>query len=156
MRTTTSMARKIPLTKGLFAIVDDEDYELVSRYKWHAHKTSAGGRKWYALHTERRPDGSKLHIRMHRLICGLPPFKEDPTQSIPDHLDSDGLNNRKSNLRVTKQRKNMLSNPNWSRGENIPPPPSVGDDYEICEDCSGRTPAKGLHICDGCAEAIWG
>jgi hypothetical protein len=35
--------RYIPLTRGLFAIVDTEDYEWLSRYKWQAHRTPCGG-----------------------------------------------------------------------------------------------------------------
>lgn len=85
----------IPLTQGKFAIVDDEDYEFVSRYKWHANKN---GNVWYARRTDRGRT-----IMMHWLIMG---------GKNVDHINGNGLDNRRENLRfatTTEQARNRPS-----------------------------------------------
>lgn len=82
----------IPLTKGKTAIIDDEDYELVSKYSWSATKS---GNRWYAKATIRKGE-KQTTIRMHRLIMGV----TNPKQLV-DHEKGNGLDNRKSNLRKT-------------------------------------------------------
>lgn len=89
--------KKIPLTQGKFAIVDDKDYEMLSQHKWYAHK---GGRTYYAYgHTR---DGTKLHtVIMHRAILR-------PRQGLQiDHCDGNGLNNQRDNLRPCTQSQNQ-------------------------------------------------
>lgn len=75
----------IELSSNKIAMVDDEDYERLSRFKWSATGTGA---LWYAY---RRQDG--VHLRMHRYILGAEKGEE------VDHRDGDGLNNQKYNLR---------------------------------------------------------
>lgn len=89
--------REIPLDKGMVALVDDADYELVNQYKWYALKCD---RCWYAFHTLPRVDGKKKTIRMHRLIMGFP-------TNVVDHIDHDGLNNQRSNLRHATNAQNI-------------------------------------------------
>ena len=101
--------RKIKLTKGLFALVDDEDYEALSMHKWQASHESRGT-KHYAVRFVKR-DGRNVKIRMHREIMGL--NKESPL--VVDHLDGDGLDNRKCNLEVTTQSQNMRRVKRWKR-----------------------------------------
>jgi hypothetical protein len=81
--------KRIPLTQGQFAIVDDADYERVAPYKWCA-AWSEGSRTFYALH---QFSGQKNLTPMHRLILCLQKGEQ------VDHRDHDGLNNRRSNLR---------------------------------------------------------
>lgn len=83
--------RQIPLTKGLIAIVDDCDYEPISKHKWRATKTKRG--KWYAISTIRFPLGNWETVYMHRLITNAPVGIE------VDHKNGNGLDNRRSNLR---------------------------------------------------------
>jgi len=90
---TLKGARLIELTFGKYAIVDAEDYERLSKYKWHAVKE---GRCWYAK-TLRR---NGLTMRMHRLILSA------PRHLFVDHIDHNGLNNRKSNLRLCTHKQN--------------------------------------------------
>ena len=85
------MTIKIPLTQGRVAIIDEEDWQLVSQYNWYADFT---GYTWYALTNVRRADGKKRILRMHRLILGLTDSKIQA-----DHADGDGLNNQRNNLR---------------------------------------------------------
>lgn len=79
--------KKIPLTKGKFAIIDDEDYSLVSKYKWYY---SHG----YAVYK------NKNILFMHRLILNT------PKESYTDHINGDKLDNRRCNLRLCSKSQN--------------------------------------------------
>jgi hypothetical protein len=79
--------KSIPLTKGLSAVVDDEDYHLVAQFKWFAQ---ANGRTHYAA--RRTGSGGQL-VLMHRLI------NNTPAGLLTDHRDGNGLNNVRGNLR---------------------------------------------------------
>jgi hypothetical protein len=88
--------KRIPLTQGQFAIVDNADYELVVRYKWCA-VWSEGSRTFYAAHMF--PGENKL-TPMHRFIMGL--YGRQQT----DHRNHNGLDNRRSNLRKANPHQN--------------------------------------------------
>jgi hypothetical protein len=85
--------REIPLTQGKVALVDDEDFELISQYKWHAQR---GGSTWYAY----RSSGVKS-ISMHRQIA------QPPDEKFIDHRDGNGLNNTRKNLRECTNQQNQ-------------------------------------------------
>jgi hypothetical protein len=86
---------EIPLTRGKIALVDDADFETVSRYKWRAVKNEAFGQTyWYAQAHLPMVDGRRKDVKMHRLIMGAP----DGVQV--DHRDFDGLNNQRYNIRI--------------------------------------------------------
>ena len=86
--------KQIPLSRGQFAIVDDEDYDhLVARGKWHCTRSG------YAVRTEKQL-GRKVYIFMHRLIVNAPKNK------VADHIDRNSLNNQRSNLRICTQAEN--------------------------------------------------
>lgn len=74
-----------------FALVDDEDYESLARWRWSA---DADG---YAIRTWRDADGRGHTVRMHRAVLGLQ--LGDPR--LVDHINRDRLDNRKQNLRFT-------------------------------------------------------
>jgi hypothetical protein len=78
--------RLIPLTRGKFAIVDAEDYPRLSRYTWFAEGTD---KNCYAV----RKAGGKT-LKMHRVIM------QAPDDLVVDHIDHNGLHNRKQNLRL--------------------------------------------------------
>lgn len=86
---------RIALTKGQFAIIDDADYEMVSRYRWRARwaKTS---RSYYAVSRLPGSNGKCVTILMHRVILGL--NYRDGLQG--DHVNHDTLDNRRLNLRI--------------------------------------------------------
>jgi hypothetical protein len=86
----------IPLTKGLFAAVDDSDYDHLQEYKWFATK---GRNKFYAGRCVWRNRRS-ITILMHREI-----LRPKPNEQI-DHADGNPLNNQKSNLRVATPAQN--------------------------------------------------
>jgi len=95
--------KEIPLTQGKVAIVDDEDYPLVSQYKWHADCQLG---MWYAI------SGKHPQITMHRLILGLQPGDGEGV----DHVDRNGLNNRRSNIRIATRSQNMANTKKSSGG----------------------------------------
>ena len=90
---------EIPLTQGKVALIDDEDWDLVSGYKWHASKVL---NTYYARTRVKRADGSKTFLYMHRLLLGLVGRKVKA-----DHRDGDGLNNRRENLRSCSHAENL-------------------------------------------------
>lgn len=82
---------QIELTKGLYALIDEEDYQLVSELKWYADVRKVNA---YAVRKTKK-DGV---LKMHRYILEKHGF--DLTGKEVDHINCDGLDNRKENLRV--------------------------------------------------------
>jgi hypothetical protein len=84
-----------------YAIVDAEDYEKISKYEWHFYENQSGGR--YAVRL-----GGWKNIFMHREIMNAPPFSSAQGRSgkIVDHIDRNGLNNTKKNLRFVTRAEN--------------------------------------------------
>lgn len=93
------MAQSILLTRGLVAIVDDEDYEALSPYRWRV--LGRAGR-WYA-YRQWREGGMRRHLSMSRLIVGA------QRGQIVDHVNRDTLDNRRSNLRIVTRSANALN-----------------------------------------------
>ena len=90
---------------GRVALVDDEDYELVTRYRWHVLELQNPGCRPvgpYAV-TQITQGGRRVELFMHTLITGYP---------MTDHIDHNGLNNVRSNLRsATASQNNYNSRP---------------------------------------------
>lgn len=93
--------KKIPLTKGKFALVDNEDYErLTAMKKWHFNSNGyAAKSKNYIKENGKR---SCKELVMHRVIMGL----SSGDGFEVDHINGDKLDNRKSNLRVCSSAEN--------------------------------------------------
>lgn len=77
----------IALSQGQSATVDDEDFETLSKFKWHAWR---GRGCFYAFRNMTAPNGRRTTQAMHVFLVGQPGV---------DHKDGDGLNNRRGNLR---------------------------------------------------------
>lgn len=90
------MAQEITLSRGKFAIVDEEDFEWLNQYKWFAVK-SKGSKSWYAV---RRIDIShkSYSILMHREIMQADIIEYNGQRLDVHHFDNDGLNNRRNNM----------------------------------------------------------
>lgn len=91
----------IELTQGKFAMVDDEDFEKLSDFKWHAHTRKGRDHTFYARRNGNyRPGNRTDAIYMHRVVMNV------SENEMIDHIDRNGLNNQKSNLRITTQSNN--------------------------------------------------
>lgn len=86
----------VPLSRGKFAMVDDEVFDMVSQFKWYLDSTSG-------IEYARRSfikNGKKSSQRIHQLILDTPPGMQI------DHIDMNGLNNQMSNLRISNKGQN--------------------------------------------------
>ena len=92
------MAKEIQLTKGKVAIVDDEDFEYLNQWKWYAHKTNT--LNFYAERSM-RINGKKTFILMHRVIMNT------DKHLVVDHINGNGLDNTKLNLRNCTNSENI-------------------------------------------------
>jgi len=97
--------RLIYLTKGRVTVVDEEDYDNLSQYKWHY---SIDG---YPRRSGSLKDGELRHksIFMHRVIMG-----ESNNLEI-DHINGDKLDNRKANLRFATRQQNIFNRRKWAK-----------------------------------------
>jgi hypothetical protein len=92
--------RRIPLTQGKYAIVDPEDYERLSKYKWHAIKSRNTFYASRSIHLGKR---KWKHIKMHREVLN------PPDHLFVDHINHRGYDNRKANLRTATHRQNSYN-----------------------------------------------
>lgn len=94
-----------PKHPNTFTLVDDEDYEWLNQWKWRAKK---GYSTFYVI---RSVKGRPRTLRMHRLIM------EAPSDMEVDHINHNGLDNQRSNLRLcthNQQQYNRLPTKNVS------------------------------------------
>ena len=93
----------IPLTKGLAAIVDPEMVPILEQHNWFAKLDVRSG-EHYAGRWPSRSSGSRKYIHMARIVLGL---SVDDIDFVPDHINRDKLDNRRSNLRVATHVENL-------------------------------------------------
>lgn len=98
------MCKQIPLTKGKECLIDDRDFESVSSYKWFLVQGSKSnfyaGRNIYEK-------GKKITLLMHRYLM-------NPARGMSvDHIDGNGLNNQRINLRICTHQENI-----WNAKKN--------------------------------------
>lgn len=116
--------KTIPLTRGFEAIVDDDDYECLSKFNWCASSVTGKKNKFpYAMRgfslDEWKTQEAYL---MHRVIISA------PKGVGVDHINKNTLDNRKANLRLANQTQNMRN-----RGKTV----------------LNKTGFKGVHIQNG-------
>jgi len=88
---------EIPLTRGKVALIDIEDYERVSQYRWYANLFSEN---WYAA---TKGLDHKTTIMLHRFILNPKPEEEI------DHINHNGLDDRRCNMRIATHQQNMMN-----------------------------------------------
>jgi len=103
--------KEIALTQGKTVLVDDQDYECLNQWKWCARQ---GRHTFYARRNIRVTKGKQKQtpLYMHRVILGLQP--DDKRQC--DHIDGNGLNNQRTNLRICTHIQNLQSQRSWKIG----------------------------------------
>ena len=84
--------KTIELTQGEVMVVDDCDFELLSKFKWHVLKDRNGYKTAIVM------------LRASRAIAG-----NVPSGMVVDHINGDSLDNRRENLRITNRRDNCLN-----------------------------------------------
>lgn len=90
--------KEIPLTRGMVGLIDDEDYALVSLYKWCVR-----GKNHLYVGRSVRFSGKVVFIWLHRFLMG--PGKE----LVVDHINGNGLDNRRINLRICSVQQNNFN-----------------------------------------------
>lgn len=91
----------VPLTRGAFAVVDDDDFERVAAHKW---SVSEGKQNLYA---QARVDGER--VLMHRWLLDAPKGYE------VDHANGMSLDNRRENLKVCTRTENLQNRPRYAK-----------------------------------------
>jgi len=99
--------KEIKLNHGYVAQVDDEDYEYINQWNWYISKS---GDVNYARR-DIKVNGKQKHLWMHRVILKIPDDMET------DHIDRDGLNNQKGNLRTSTRAQNNINRKTWGKSK---------------------------------------
>lgn len=99
--------KKIKLTQGKFALVDNEDFEYLNQWKWHFVYDGYNG---YAYRNVHKINNKRTSITMHRVL-----MKAKKGQII-DHINHNGLDNRKANLRYCNLSQNAANRKHNKRG----------------------------------------
>ena len=92
--------KTIPLTRGLVAVVDDEDWYRLVGYSWRAHKDSRTG-EYRAIRSLRRVSGRRPCSYMSREVVGM-----IPDGLLVDHINHNTLDNRRENLSLVSNSQN--------------------------------------------------
>lgn len=95
--------KEITLSRDLKAQVDDEDYDYINKWKWSAMPR---GKNFYAIRIKKINGKNKTFLMHREIIKNIPEGKEI------DHVDRNGLNNQKSNLRIVDHRENLKNSRN--------------------------------------------
>ncbi len=101
--------KKIFLTRGKYALVDDEDYDRLMEHSWAwVPATSSKSNKGYAVRKGSKRKGEPRTVQMHREILGI--IRENDGVFV-DHINLNSLDNRKVNLRLVGIQANSFNRP---------------------------------------------
>lgn len=92
------MVARIPLSRGMFALVDDRDAERISALRWTAQRSDKSESNFYATAFRNRAT-----VYMHRVVI------DAPRGLLVDHINGNGLDNRRSNLRLADRSQNNVN-----------------------------------------------
>lgn len=85
------MTKEISVSKGNIALIDDEDYERISKHKWTIHNNGYARRNTF---------GKTIYLHREIMNCL-------GTDKSIDHINRNKLDNRKSNLRICTHQENQ-------------------------------------------------
>ena len=88
--------KRIQVADGRYVKVDDEDYEALSKHRWHVYPCG----KWSYVGRVDKDTGK--HVRMHREILGLSSHSVRTESFSTGFVDGDGFNCQRSNLKKPK------------------------------------------------------
>lgn len=92
--------KEIKLTRGLVALVDDEDFDWLNQFRWHVCISP----KCRSIYAGAHVGPQRKNRLMHRELLNL----HDPQIHV-DHRDGNGLNNQRSNLRIATRSQNQAN-----------------------------------------------
>lgn len=97
--------KRIPLTQGQVALVDDDDFVRLGHFKWSAHFDPTT-KTFYAKRSKKKHCVRQRQTAeyLHRAVMGVNDHKVKV-----DHKDHDGLNCRRTNLRIATNSQNMMN-----------------------------------------------
>lgn len=98
--------KKIKLgKKDLYVLIDDDDYKLISKYKWHSQRS---GNMIYAVSRNTTEDWN-FRVLMHRFLLNA------PVGIQVDHKNRNGLDNQRHNIRLCVSSENQYNKIGWSK-----------------------------------------
>jgi hypothetical protein len=97
--------KEIPLTRGKFAIIDDEYFEELNKFKWQASTTGYARRSEFL-------NGKRKYVSMHRSIT------DAKAGEMVDHINGNRLDNRRCNLRVCNNSQNQMNSRSSFNGKS--------------------------------------
>ena len=104
--------KRIALTQGKYALVDDEDFERLNQFKWCANKC---WNTFYAVRNLPKINGKRFMVLMHHEVIGKPPKGLET-----DHENGQGLDNQRKNLRFVTTRQNAQNRKNLKKSSQYP------------------------------------
>jgi hypothetical protein len=147
--------REIRLTKGLSALVDAADFDWLSQWNWCANQGRYAVRQ---SHREDRADGKRGFIHMHREILA------PPVGMYVDHVNGDGLDNRRANLRVCTRQQNAQNGRGDLRADKLRGAFAIKDRWQAIIIANGhrhylgtfRTQEEAARVYDAAARQLHG
>ena len=110
------LMKEIPLSHGLFALISDEDYELVSKFKWSAYRIAGTGRNGKTYLYGYKP-ARKVTVNGKRKMVTLYNYIMEPPAGMEvDHIDQNPLNNTRENMRLADRASNCKNRGKRSNG----------------------------------------
>lgn len=103
--------KRIKLSKGQYATVDDQDFDWLNQWSWHYSSNGYAMRVTYIKGSGRQNQKNE-YVLMHRAI------NKTPAGKLTDHINRDKLDNRRSNLRNADKSLNSINRPLQSNNKS--------------------------------------
>lgn len=100
--------KELEFKDGTRTLVDDEDADLLGSYGWYPLKD---GKRVYAYANTRTPEGKATTAKLHRLVAARMFGEEAIVRRRVDHVNNEGLDNRRKNLRMAGAGQNAVNSP---------------------------------------------